>query len=309
MFEDERQRLIRLKHSLELRANIYNLTRNFFREQGFLEIETPVRMSAIIPEAHIIPFESEGWFLSTSPELYMKRLLTAGYDRIFQVSRCFRKGERGRWHNPEFTLLEWYRVGGDCVQMIRDTGQLVTSLARSLFNSETVRYGGRDIDLGLPWPETSVRDAFTASAGWDPTAGQEPARFDTDLVTKVMPGFDPARPAVLTGYPAYLASLSRLMPGDSRVAERSEVFVGGMELANAYTELNDIEEQEKRFRLEIDQIRRERGAKLELPRRFLEAVSRLPDCGGIALGMDRLAMLLCDAGSIDEVLAFPSDLA
>src|SRR3990167_5528022 len=117
MFEDEWRRLTRLKPNLERRASIYNITRNFFQKRGFLEVETPIRMSSLVPESQIIPFESERWFLSTSPELFMKRLMAAGYDKIFQFSRCFRKGERGRWHNPEFTLLEWYRSGGDYMQM------------------------------------------------------------------------------------------------------------------------------------------------------------------------------------------------
>lgn len=309
MFEDERQRLIRLKHNLTLRATIYNLTRIFFKEQGFLEIETPVQMSAVIPESQIIPFNSEGWFLSTSPEQYMKRLLAAGYDKIFQISRCFRKGERGRWHNPEFTLLEWYRRGADCMQMIQDTENLVMTLSRSLINSGRIIYGGQDIDLTLPWPEISVHDAFIASAGWDPIAKPDSTRFDTDLVTKVIPGFKSDRPTVLTDYPAYLASLSRLKPGHSGLAERSEVFAGGLELANAYTELTDIQEQKRRFKLDIEQIQKERGLKLELPHHLLEALAHLPECGGIALGMDRLVMLFCDADRIDDVIAFPSELA
>lgn len=309
MFEDERERLTRLKHNLERRATIYNLTRKFFQERGFLEVETPIRMSNIIPESQIVPFESERWFLSTSPELFMKRLMAAGYNKIFQFSRCFRKGERGRWHNPEFTLLEWYRSGAGCMQMVQDTEQLVITLARSLVHSDTISYGGQDIDLTLPWPEISIHDAFMASAGWDPVVEHNSMRFDLDLVTKVIPGFNPAKPAVLVDYPAYLASLSCLKPENSGLAERSEVFAGGLELANAYTELTNSQEQEKRFRLEIEQIEREQGRKMELPRRMLEAVAHLPACGGIALGMDRLVMLFCDADRIDDVIAFPSELA
>ena len=109
MTDDERQRLARLIPNLKRRAFIYQTIRSFFNEQGFLEVDTPVRSPAIAPEKEIIPFESEGWFLCTSPELYMKRLLAAGYDKIYQFSHCFRKGERGNYHNPEFTLLEWYR--------------------------------------------------------------------------------------------------------------------------------------------------------------------------------------------------------
>src|SRR3989337_2465074 len=130
--KDERQELIGKKANLQRRALIYEYTRAFVREQGFLEVEAPVRMSEVAPEQYIVPFESEGWFLSTSPELHMKRLLAAGYDKVFQISRCFRKGERGRCHNPEFTLLEWYRISADYLQMVQDTEQLVMTLASRL---------------------------------------------------------------------------------------------------------------------------------------------------------------------------------
>ena len=308
MAEDS-HRLIRLKPNLERRASIYEFTRAFFREQGFLEIETPIRMLAVAPELYIVPFESENWFLSTSPELYMKRLLAAGYNRLFQISRCFRKGERGRWHNSEFTLLEWYRTGADYRQMVRDTEQLVMTVASRLELGPIIHYRSQNIDLTPPWPSITVRDAFLHAAGWDPIAEPDPLRFDTDLVTKVIPSFAPGRPTVLLDYPAAMASLARLKPGEATVAERAEVFVGGLELANAYSELRDAQEQEKRFRAEIAQIEVERGTKIAMPWRFLEAVPCLPECGGIALGMDRLVMLFCDADSIDEVVAFTVDTA
>ncbi|MBI2328755.1 MAG: EF-P lysine aminoacylase GenX, partial [Chloroflexi bacterium] len=124
MREADRNRLIRLKPNLQRRALIYEFTRAFFIEQGFLEVETPIRVPTIAPERHITPFASDSWFLSTSPELHMKRMLAAGYDRLFQVSHCFRSGERGRWHNPEFTMLEWYRVAADYRQVIQDIERL-----------------------------------------------------------------------------------------------------------------------------------------------------------------------------------------
>lgn len=309
MVEDEHRRLLRIKRNLELRASIYEITRAFFREQGFLETETPIRVPAVAPESQIVPFQSEGWFLSTSPELHMKRLLAAGYDRLFQISRCFRKGERGRWHNPEFTMLEWYRAGADYRQMIHDTEQLVVTLAARLQHSSTIQYQGQDIDLTLPWRRLTVRDAFLGAAGWDPVAEPDSSRFDIDLVTEVIPSFPPGLPVVLLDYPASMASLARLKPEDIRVAERAEVFVGGLELANAYSELRDTQEQEKRFQKEIEQIQREQGWEPAMPRHFLEAVAHLPECGGIALGVDRLVMLFCNAHSIDEVTAFTVDTA
>jgi len=309
MIEDERSRLIRLKPNLQRRALIYEFTRAFFREQGFLEVETPIRVPTIAPEPYITPFESEAWFLSTSPELHMKRMLAAGYDRLFQINHSFRKGERGRWHNPEFTMLEWYRTGADYRQMNQDIERLVVTLVSQLGLSPTVKYRGQDIDIRLPWPRITVRDAFLQAAGWDPVAEPDSLRFDTDLVTKVLPGFTPSRPTVLIDYPATMASLARLKPDDAGVAERAEIFIGGLELANVYSELRDAREQERRFREAIEQIQQEQGRQRDMPQRFLKAVAHLPECGGVALGIDRLVMLLCNANSIDEVIAFTVDTA
>ncbi|MBI2836164.1 MAG: EF-P lysine aminoacylase GenX [Chloroflexi bacterium] len=307
MAEAERRRLARLKPNLERRALIFDLTRSFFRQQGFLEVDTPVRMPEIAPESHIIPFGSEGWYLSTSPELHMKRLITAGYEKIFQFGRCFRKGERGRWHNPEFTMLEWYRVGAGYLEMIRDTEQLIATITRELCGSLKIPYQGHEIDLAPPWPEVTVREAFLRSAGWDPVVRLDPARFDADLVTKVMPAFPSDRPTVPLDYPAALGSLARLKPDNPAVAERAEVFIGGLELANAFSELTDLAEQRKRFKEEVRQIRQMLGQKRAMPQKFLRALRRLPECGGIALGMDRLVMLFCDADSIDQVMPFAMD--
>jgi len=309
MMENDRNRLIRLKPNLQRRALIYEFTRTFFIEQGFLEVETPIRMPTIAPEIYITPFESDSWFLSTSPELHMKRMLAAGYDRLFQISHCFRSGERGRWHNPEFTMLEWYCAGADYRQIIQNIEQLVVTLASKIgFNNE-IKYRGQDIDISLPWPRVTVRDAFLHAAGWDPIAKLDPLRFDTDLVTKVLPNFTPNRPTVLMDYPAAMASLARLKPDETRVAERAEVFIGGLELANVYSELRDTREQESRFQEAIEQIYKEQGKQIAMPQKFLEAITYLPECGGAALGIDRLVMLLCNVDSIDEVIAFTADTA
>ncbi len=307
--EDERKRLISLKPNLRRRALVYKSIRNFFEEQGFLEVETPIRVPTIAPETHITPVESEAWFLSTSPELHMKRMLAAGYERLFQISRSFRKGERGQWHNPEFTMLEWYRADADYRQMVKDIEQLVVIVANRLGLSTVLRYGGQDVDLSLPWPRITVRDAFLHAAGWDPITEPDSLRFDLDLVTKVIPSFIPSRPTVLIDYPAAMASLARLKPDEARLAERAEVFIGNLELANTYSELRDAREQENRFREAIEQIHKEQGQLIAIPRQFLEAMAYLPECGGVALGIDRLLMLLCDADSIDKVIAFTVDTA
>lgn len=307
MVGDERRRLIRLKPNLQRRALIYEFTRAFFREQGFLEVETPLRMPTIAPEQHITPFESEAWFLSTSPELHMKRMLAAGYDRLFQISHSFRSGERGRWHNPEFTMLEWYCAGADYQEMIQDMERLLVTLGTKLGLGSIIPYRGQNIDISLPWPRVTVRDAFLRAAGWDPVIELDPLRFDTDLVTKVLPSFTPSRPTVLMDYPTAMASLARLKPDEPGVAERAEIFIGGLELANIYSELGDAREQEKRFQEAIAQIQKEEGRHTDMPKKFLEAVAYLPECGGVALGLDRLVMLLCNADSIDEVITFTVD--
>ncbi len=308
MMSDERRRLARIKSNLERRALVYEFTRAFFRERGFLEVETPVRVPGVAPELHIEPFDSEGWFLSTSPELYMKRLLAAGYDKLFQFSHCFRKGERGRWHNPEFTLLEWYRVGADYTRLLLDTEELVVELTRRLGFGAVIRYQGQNINLATPWRRATVRDAFLSAAGWDPLADPDPTKFDIDLCDKVIPAFG-GSPTILRDYPADMASLARLKSSEPGVAERGEVFIAGLEIANAYSELRDYHEQERRFQKEIEQINRDRRRRAAMPPRFLEALRHLPECGGIALGVDRLVMLFCDAGAIDDVVAFTADLA
>jgi lysyl-tRNA synthetase class 2 len=309
MVENENSRLQRLRPNLQRRAIILDASREFFKNQGFLEVETPTRVPSVAPEPYIIPFESGSWFLTTSPELHMKRLLSAGYEKLFQFSHCFRREERGRWHNPEFTMLEWYRAGADYHQIICDIELLVIGLAGKLGFKNIIKYNGRTIDILPPWPRTTVKDAFMNAAGWDPVTEHDARRFDIDFVEKVLPSFNPLRPTVLVDYPAKMASLARLKRGNADVAERAEVFIGGLELANAYSELADAAEQVRRFRAAIEQIRQERNQETALPRLFIEALGSLPACGGVALGVDRLVMLLCDAASIDDVMTFTIDNA
>jgi lysyl-tRNA synthetase class 2 len=204
-------------------------------------------------------------------------------------------------------MMEWYRVGADYMKIIDDTERLVSNLAQKLNHRSAVRYQGNEIDLIPPWPRVTVRDAFLRSAGWDPFVTLDEERFEVDLVEKVIPGFDPSRPTVLLDYPVAMASLARTRPGNPPVAERTEVFISGLELANAYSELTDAVEQEKRFKQEIEILKQDRERRVVMPQRFLDALPELPECSGIALGVDRLVMLFCDAASIDEVIAFPWD--
>lgn len=309
MTDDERQRLAGLQSNLQRRASILGLTRRFFDERNFLEVDTPIRSPAIAPEKEIIPFESDGWFLATSPELYMKRLLAAGYPQIYQISHCFRKNERGKLHNSEFTLLEWYRTRADYMTMMADTESLVLYIAHALGYGNSLQYQGKTIDLTAPWHRIEIRELFKQLADWDPVANPDSNRFDDDMATKIIPNLNPGRPVIVLDYPAPMASLARLKSNEPAVGERAEVFIGGLELANAFSELTDPEEQAKRFLEEIKHIKWDQGRTPPIPRAYLESLEYLPECGGIALGMDRLVMLFCDVASIDEVIPFTVDTA
>ncbi len=203
-------------------------------------------------------------------------------------------------------MLEWYRAGANYVKMIEDTEALIQSLCEKARASHVLNYQGKNVDLTPPWPRITVREAYLRWAGWDPFENFEAQKFDDDMVDKIIPHFPVDRPIFILDYPAQCASLARLKTDNPGVAERVELFIGGLEIANGYSELNDAVEQEKRFKLEIQEMR-SAGKPAILPDKFLEAISHLPECGGIALGIDRLAMLFCDAASIDEVIAFPAD--
>ncbi|MCL2140119.1 MAG: EF-P lysine aminoacylase EpmA [Dehalococcoidia bacterium] len=303
----ERERLTQIKGNLQRRSQLIAIVRHFFEQRGFLEVETPIRVPSIAPELNITAQQSDDWYLITSPELHMKRLLAAGYGPIFQVSRCFRKGEQGRLHNPEFNLLEWYRPDSDYTEVIHDVEQLIAEIATAFQSSPFLTYQGTTVDISPPWPRLSIREAFRALAGWDPTESYNAERFDNDMALKVLPALDTRRPLVLNEYPAPAASLARLKYGEPALAERAEVYIGGMELANAYSELTDVSEQRQRFKKEIAQIELEQGKKLPLAESFLEALNYLPECSGIALGLDRLVMLFCNATHIEEIWAFSEE--
>ena len=293
--------LRRKRPALEVRARILRALRAFFDQQGFLEVETPVRLRAPALEAHIDAEPSGALFLRTSPELHMKRLLAAGYSRIYQIGPCFRRGERGARHHPEYTMLEWYRANADCEDILRDAQGLVQSAGAA-----AAAAGAAAPDwLEAPWRAITVAEAFRAHAGWDPVAAWDADRFDLDLVERVEPALPRDAPVVLRDYPAPAAALARLKPGNPRVAERWELYLDGVEIANAYSELADAAEQRARF----EACARERAARgktvYPLDEDFLAALADgLPSCGGAALGVDRLAMVLLGASTLAEVAAF-----
>ncbi len=291
--------------ALETRASVLRAIRAHFHAGGFLEVDTPVRVATPCLELHIDAEPSGERFLRTSPELHMKRLLAAGHDRIFQVGPCFRRGERGDLHHPEYTMLEWYRADADYRDMMEDTRELLRHVVREIRGEEAVCYRGQTITLAGDWAVLPVARAFREHAGWDPVAAFDADRFDHDLVTKVEPALPADRPVVLTDYPAELAALARLKRADPAIAERWELYIGGLELANAYSELTDPVEQRARF-ARWAALRRAAGRETyPVDEDFMASLEAgLPACGGIALGIDRLVMLLCDAASLDEVMPF-----
>ncbi len=241
----------------------------------------------------------------------MKRLLAAGYQRIFQICRCFRDGELGGRHLPEFTMIEWYRAGAGIDDLMRDCEDLLAAASSGAgWATPPAGPGGIEVDLAAPFERIAVADAFERHAGWLPGADPDPARFDVDLVEKVEPALPPNRPVFLVGYPASLASLARLDPADPARSLRFELYAGGLELANGFDELTDPVEQRRRFT--EDETWRRAAGKPPYPadERFLAALDAgMPPCAGIALGFDRLVMLLTDATTIDDVVAFPEETA
>ena len=302
-------RLARRQKALWGRAAIVQGMRQFFVAQGYLEVETPQRIPAPAPESQIDAVPADGWFLHTSPELCMKRLLAAGYPRIFQISRCWRAGERGSRHVPEFTLLEWYRVGADYRNLMEECETLIPAVARGIGLQDEIVYQGQPIDLRAPWERISVREAYARYTRTPMAEALKRDLFDQVMVEDVEPHLGAGRPTFLYDYPASRGALARLRVDDPAVAERFELYIAGLELANAFSELIDPEEQRARFVRE-EAHRRSRGKQpYPLAEKFLDELHNMPPAAGIALGVDRLVMLLLDAQRIDEVVAFtPEEL-
>jgi lysyl-tRNA synthetase class 2 len=300
-----------MKHLRE-RANVLQLVRAFFAQRGFLEVETPLLVPSPGLDLHLEAFEvvtrSPARYLITSPEYQMKRLLGDGHERIFQIAKCFRKGEQGVHHNPEFTMLEWYRTRAGIEDVMRDTEELV-----ALVTSGRVQLGARTVDTRAPVERWTVCDAFErfAGIGEDETldlAANDEERYFQLMVEAVEPGLAALEHAVfLVDYPSSQASLARRRPDDPRVAERFELYVAGIELCNGFGELTDPVEQ--RARLERDRAERStRGlAVYPIDERLLEALGRMPPSGGNALGLDRLVALVCGTTEIRRVMAFAVD--
>jgi elongation factor P--(R)-beta-lysine ligase len=295
--------LSRRQGALWRRGVIFDRIRAFFREKGYLEVETPFRIPAPAPEANIDAIAASGWFLQTSPELCMKRLLAAGYPSIFQICRCWREGERGVRHLSEFTMLEWYRAGADYRDLMRETEELVRAAAAA----DQISYRGGLIDLAAPWERISVAESFERYTGTTVQAALAAGSFDELMVERIEPRLGCGRPTFLYDYPASCGALARLKADDPSVAERFELYLGGLEIANAFSELTDPVEQRARFQAEALERSRQGKVRYPVPEPFLAALEQLPHSAGIALGLDRLVMVLLDAASIDEVVAFTTE--
>ncbi len=282
--------------------------RAFFSDQGFLEVETPIRIPAPAPELHIDAQESGSWFLQTSPELCMKRLLCSGYEKIFQICRCFRKGERGRFHLPEMTLLEWYVAGFDYQDMMVQCEQLIRFIADRLGIGRYLTYQGHRIDLTPPFERLTVSEAFVRHGEMTAEKALQEDLFDEIMGVHIEPTLGLRKPIFLYDYPARCGALARCKPENSNVAERFELYIAGIELCNAFSELTDPEEQ--RYRFEMENQRRMATGKKKYPTAepFLRELSEMPAAAGNALGIDRLAMLFTDSASIDRVVSFTPEM-
>lgn len=316
------------------RARMNAALRAWFEGADYLEVETPILVPAPGMEPHIRAFETtlhleelgappRRMWLVTSPEFAMKRLLAAGLPRIFQVTKVFRDEPPSSTHNPEFTMLELYRAPGDYGAIMDDLEGLLRALARA-FDRPRLESG---TVLDGPFERLTVREAFRRGTGVDvadhpPPDGAGLAAalgrpfasgtawddvFFGAFLDDVEPTLGRGRPTFLVDYPAHMAALSKVKADDARWAERFELYVDGLELANGFSELNDAAEQRRRFLEEQDERRRLGREVYPLDEAFLEAVGRMPDAGGVAVGLDRVLMLLTAAASIRDVLLFPVD--
>jgi lysyl-tRNA synthetase class 2 len=299
--------LVSRRDALRRRATLLQAIRSFFADRGYLEVETPHRIPAPAPESYIDAIPSGDWFLHTSPELCMKRLLAAGYEKIFQVCRCWRQDERGSFHHPEFTLLEWYRLNGDYRDLMEECESLLQSIAIRIGSGERLSFRRLEINLSSPWERISVREAFERFSSIPMEEALKKDRFDELMVQEIEPRLGREKPAFLYDYPAERGALARLKRDDPTLAERFELYIGGLELANAFSELNDPQEQRSRFLSEEAYRRSLKKRPYPIPENFLKELEDMPPAAGIALGVDRLAMVFLDANTIDEVIAFTQE--
>jgi elongation factor P--(R)-beta-lysine ligase len=332
----------RRRGRLAVRGRMLAALREFFAEAGFVEVDTPALQVSPGLEPHLRAFatrlhdpatgEARPLYLHTSPEFAMKKLLAAGEPRIWQLAHAFRDGERSATHHPEFAMLEWYRAGASYTDLMEDCEVLLRRV-QAAAGAEALCWNGRRADARQPWERLSVAAAFERCAGIDLLAtAPDPAQPDAALLAaaaaqggiaphpgddwealffrvfleKIEPQLGIGAPTILYDYPLAMAALSRRKPDDPRLAERFELYVCGLELANAFSELTDAAEQRRRFM--VDQAKKQAlyGETYPIDEDFLAALAQgLPDCAGIALGFDRMVMLATGARRIEDVLWAP----
>ncbi|MBF0376643.1 MAG: EF-P lysine aminoacylase GenX [Desulfamplus sp.] len=366
------------------RAEMIRAIREFFYNNGYLEVETPLRVPNPIPEEHIEPFESEGWYLQSSPEICMKRLAAQGYGKIFQICKCFRKDERGDRHLTELTMVEWYRKDYSYIELMQECKEMIRYVARKLLVSPVasppdpspvergnnyslplgraeegqnsylesyveqikpenvdelkkelfIEYGNHTISINSPWQYITVSEAFEKYGSMTMEEAEKRGSFDEIMSFEIEPNLGLEVPTFIYDYPSSMASLAKLksnninldknengslnsnninfnkdnnlLPEKKSLAERFELYIAGIELANGFSELNDPVEQRERL-LKVIKNRAKDKKNMELPEKFLQDLAKLPKTAGIALGVDRLAMVFTNSSSIDDVVAFTSE--
>jgi lysyl-tRNA synthetase class 2 len=288
---------------LQLRAAFFRAIRSWFENHGFLEVDTPIRQPLVIPEQNITHIPSTSHFLQSSPELYMKRLLGGGCEQIYQICRCFRHGECGRLHLEEFTMLEWYRKDADYHKLMHDC----ESLFRFLHSSIPGHLFPVPVDL--PWEYLTVEEAFTKFSSLSVKEALDQDLFDELLVENVEPQLGRNSPTFLYDYPLELASLARQKPNHPEIAERFELYVSGVELANGFSELTDPEIQRTRFAEEYAKMDCVDSDRQRMPERFLDSLVHIDQAAGIAMGLDRLFMLFLGESRVEKSISFsPEEL-
>ena len=300
--EKENQDLAQKRPAFKIRANIDQAIRHFFDAEQFLEVHTPVRLAAPALEDYIDAIPAGDQWLRTSPELHMKQLLAAGYPKIYQIGPCFRQGENGSRHLPEFTMLEWYRLNADWLKIKQDTVRLIQQAAENCLQKTILPFRDRQINLSSPWDEITVRDAFLQFADCTLQEALDKNKFEEILVEQIEPHLGQERPCFLTEYPLSCSGLSSPIPGRPDFVERWELYIAGIELGNACSELVDLPEQERRFQACAALRASENRPVYPVDQPFMNALKHgIPSAAGVAIGIDRLVMFFCNCNNIHKV--------
>lgn len=294
------------RERLMQRAAMLRALREWFRAADFLELESPVRLPAPALEDYIDAVPAGEEWLRTSPELHLKRLLAAGYERIYEIGPCFRAGESGSHHRTEFTMLEWYRRGGTWRELMRDAMGMIRAAAAAIHpGANELPFRGHMLRIDADWPEMTVTEAFERYASVSLAEAVKNGDFELVLCTQVEPNLGVDAPLFLTEYPVECSGLSAPLPGKPGFVARWELYACGLELGNACSELIDPAEQERRFEATA-RLRAADGRPVyPMDQPFMNAIwSGIAPSAGTAIGLDRLAMFLTDAETIDQVRAF-----